>query len=158
MRAVRLLVALCVICAVGSSSAEQAAGIAPSGQKGYLHKVEKGDTLWDITAHYLGTPWTWPSIWKENDGINNPHLIYPGDLIWITEHGIRKVTPETCEASGYGFQVEMAWRTERAGLRIVEVPITFRERERGNSKMNPTIAAEAMWLVTKWGAGRLTGS
>jgi hypothetical protein len=98
MRAVRLLVALCVICAVGSSSAEQAAGIAPSGQKGYLHKVEKGDTLWDITSHYLGTPWTWPSIWKENDGINNPHLIYPGDLIWITEHGIRKVTPEEAEA------------------------------------------------------------
>ena len=71
---------------------------------------------------------------------------------------IRKIAPETCEASGYGFQVEMAWRTERAGLRITEVPITFRERERGNSKMNPAIAAEAMWLVTKWGAKRLTGS
>ena len=98
MRAVRLLVALCVICTAGSSFAEQAAGIAPSGQKGYLHKVEKGDTLWDITAHYLGTPWTWPSIWKENEGIDNPHLIYPGDLIWITEHGIRKVTPEEAEA------------------------------------------------------------
>jgi dolichol-phosphate mannosyltransferase len=71
---------------------------------------------------------------------------------------IRKVAPETCEASGYGFQVEMAWRTERAGLSTVEVPITFRERELGNSKMNPAIAAEAMWLVTRWGATRLSGS
>ena len=71
---------------------------------------------------------------------------------------IRKVSPESCEASGYGFQVEMAWRTERAGLRIAEVPITFREREYGSSKMNPSIAAEAMWLVTKWGAQRLTKS
>ena len=64
---------------------------------------------------------------------------------------VRKISPETCEASGYGFQVEMAWRTEEAGLRIVEVPITFRERQRGRSKMDFSIALEAMRLVTAWG-------
>ncbi|MGI9667320.1 MAG: polyprenol monophosphomannose synthase [Acidimicrobiia bacterium] len=68
---------------------------------------------------------------------------------------IRKIDPSQCEASGYGFQVEMAWRTEEAGLVITEVPITFRERIRGNSKMSSKIAVEAMWLVTKWGAGRI---
>jgi dolichol-phosphate mannosyltransferase len=68
---------------------------------------------------------------------------------------LRKVDPSTCEASGYGFQVEMAWRTEQAGLAIVEVPITFRDRRYGESKMSGRIAAEAMVLVTKWGFGRL---
>ncbi|MGI9584099.1 MAG: polyprenol monophosphomannose synthase [Acidimicrobiia bacterium] len=64
---------------------------------------------------------------------------------------LRKIDPSTCEASGYGFQVEMAWRTESAGLQIVEVPITFRDRMAGESKMNSRIAIEAMWLVTRWG-------
>ena len=73
------------------------------------------------------------------------------------ETTIRKLDPSTCEASGYGFQVEMAWRTESAGLTIVEVPITFRERMYGESKMDTRIAAEAMWLVTKWGANRVLG-
>ena len=68
---------------------------------------------------------------------------------------IRKIDPSTCEASGYGFQVEMAWRTEQAGLKVVEVPIVFRDRQRGTSKMNSRIAFEAMSLVTKWGIGRL---
>ena len=68
---------------------------------------------------------------------------------------VRKVDPSNCEASGYGVQVEMAWRTEQAGLTIVEVPITFRDRRYGESKMSGRIAAEAMMLVTKWGFGRL---
>jgi len=67
---------------------------------------------------------------------------------------LRKVDPSSCEASGYGFQVEMAWRTEQAGLTISEVPITFRDRRYGESKMSGRIAAEAMVLVTKWGFGR----
>jgi dolichol-phosphate mannosyltransferase len=67
---------------------------------------------------------------------------------------VRKIDPGTCKASGYGFQVEMAWRTESAGLRIDEVPITFRDRVQGSSKMSMRIAAEAMWLVTVWGAQR----
>lgn len=64
---------------------------------------------------------------------------------------IRKIDPSTCQASGYGFQVEMAWRTERAGLLIVEVPITFKDRVEGQSKMNGRIAIEAIGLITRWG-------
>lgn len=80
-------------CASASLPALAQWGVAPDGSKGRLHVVEKGDTLWDITETYLGTPWIWPSIWKENE-IENPHLIEPGDLIWITERGMRKLTPE----------------------------------------------------------------
>lgn len=62
-----------------------------------------------------------------------------------------------CEASGYGFQVEMAWSASRTGLDVREVPITFKDRTRGTSKMGAGIALEAMLLVTKWGLGRLFG-
>jgi len=61
----------------------------------------------------------------------------------------------SAEASGYGFQVEMAWRAHQHGLTIVEVPITFRDRTRGSSKMGSGIVLEAMKLVTVWGLRRL---
>jgi dolichol-phosphate mannosyltransferase len=48
---------------------------------------------------------------------------------------------------GYAFQVELTYRAARAGFRIVEVPITFRDRRQGKSKMSWRIAAEAIWLV-----------
>lgn len=64
---------------------------------------------------------------------------------------ILKLEPASCDASGYAFQVEMARRAEDAGLRITEVPIQFKEREAGTSKMSTAIAVEAMRLVTRWG-------
>ncbi len=48
---------------------------------------------------------------------------------------------------GYAFQVELTYRAVQAGFRVVEVPIVFRDRELGTSKMSWRIAAEAMWLV-----------
>jgi dolichol-phosphate mannosyltransferase len=57
-------------------------------------------------------------------------------------------------SQGYCFQVELAWRAERAGMRVVEHPITFVERAAGHSKMHLGIVAEALLRVTLWGFTR----
>jgi dolichol-phosphate mannosyltransferase len=56
-------------------------------------------------------------------------------------------------SAGYCFQVDLARRTVDAGYHVVEVPITFVERERGDSKMSNDILVEALWRVTAWGVG-----
>ncbi len=65
---------------------------------------------------------------------------------------LRTLDLSDVESKGYCFQVDMAWRAVRSGLRVVEVPIEFIERELGDSKMNQKIVTEALWRVTQWGA------
>ncbi|HHC07763.1 MAG TPA: polyprenol monophosphomannose synthase [Actinobacteria bacterium] len=79
-----------------------------------------------------------------------------GFRAWRVE-ALERIDPASCEASGYGFQIEMTLRARRAGLEIAEVPILFRDREEGTSKMSSEIALEAMRLVTRWGLERLVG-
>jgi dolichol-phosphate mannosyltransferase len=61
---------------------------------------------------------------------------------------------DTVRADGYGFQIEMAHRATLEGARIVEVPIAFVDRVRGESKMSRAIIAEAILLVTRLGISR----
>ena len=68
------------------------------GREGRIHVVVRGDTLWFISDAYLGTPWVWPSIWNDNGEIENPHVIHPGDRIWITDSEMRRITAEEAEA------------------------------------------------------------
>jgi LysM domain len=64
------------------------------GRQGRLHVVQRGDTLWDISDAYLGTPWVWPSIWKDNADIQNPHRIYPGDKLFVSPSEMRRLSDE----------------------------------------------------------------
>jgi dolichol-phosphate mannosyltransferase len=60
---------------------------------------------------------------------------------------LRALDPATVQSQGYAFQVELTFRALRLGLRVVEVPICFRDRRAGASKMSMRIALEAAWLV-----------
>ena len=62
-----------------------------------------------------------------------------------------KIDIDSVVSQGYCFQVDLAWRAYRHGLRVVEVPITFTERQHGRSKMSSAIVREALWRVTLWG-------
>lgn len=63
---------------------------------------------------------------------------------------LRRIDLDAVRAEGYGFQIEMTYRTVAAGCSIVEVPITFRDRVAGDSKMSGNIVREAFLLVTWW--------
>jgi dolichol-phosphate mannosyltransferase len=60
---------------------------------------------------------------------------------------LERIHFDSVRSQGYAFQVELTYRAVRAGFHVVEVPIVFRDREHGTSKMSWRIAAEAMWLV-----------
>lgn len=63
---------------------------------------------------------------------------------------LRRLDLAGVRADGYGFQIEMTYRAVDRGMRIVEVPITFVDRQVGASKMSRSIVLEAFWLVTRW--------
>jgi len=68
---------------------------------------------------------------------------------------LRTIGLDGVRADGYGFQIEMTYRAVQAGLSVVEVPIAFRDRVAGTSKMHRGIVLEAFRLVTVWGLADL---
>jgi len=67
--------------------------------------VVKGDTLWDISSRFLDEPWQWPAIWQANPQIENPHLIYPGDvvsLVYVDGRPVLQVAREGVPAAPPG--------------------------------------------------------
>ncbi len=64
-------------------------------EEGYYYIIQKGDTLWDLSEKFSDTPWQWPDLWKENEQIKNPHLIYPGQKIRLLHRAWDDVPPVT---------------------------------------------------------------
>ena len=91
--------------------------------------VQKGDTLWDIANLFLKDPWFWPEIWYQNPQVENPHLIFPGDILTLiyVDGQPRIVTSKQGQASPTGTSVV----TDDAG----PLPVV---------KMSPSIRTEAI--------------
>lgn len=115
----------------------------------------------------IGTRWmpggevrNWPRRRKllSRGGTSFARAMLRSHLRDITS-GFRGFTRETLDAhhtdqlvsQGYCFQIELAWKIERAGASVREVPILFIERVAGRSKMSLAIVVEAMWIVLSWG-------
>jgi dolichol-phosphate mannosyltransferase len=75
----------------------------------------------------------------------------------LSRRALEAASLETVASHGYCFQIDMTRRVQKAGLPIVEVPVTFVERRHGSSKMTAGIVAEALWRVTLWGIQRRLG-
>ncbi|MCK4707489.1 MAG: LysM peptidoglycan-binding domain-containing protein, partial [Gammaproteobacteria bacterium] len=96
--------------------------------------VQKGDTLWDISSHFLRDPWFWPEIWYKNPQVNNPHLIYPGDeLAIIYVGGMKRVQLSKRGETG---------RAASTGLKVVK--LSPRIRAQSIDASIPSIAIESI--------------
>ena len=62
----------------GGFAQETSPEAVESYPEGLVHAVVEGDTLWDLSAKYLGSPWKWQELWERNRFVTNPHFIYPG--------------------------------------------------------------------------------
>lgn len=86
------------------------------------HVVVKGDTLWDISERFLDSPWLWPEIWYVNPQIDNPHLIYPGDVISLV-YVDGKPRLQLERGTGGTFKLSPKARAERLDKAIPTIPI-----------------------------------
>ena len=81
--------------------------LAPNAPDSYT--VVRGDTLWDISSKFLTSPWRWPELWGMNrDQIRNPHLIYPGQILYLERIGDRAQLRVGEPVGGDGVDVALA--------------------------------------------------
>jgi hypothetical protein len=83
-------VLLAAVLLVGSAVGAQQPGVQapPDSTHGTIHVVDRGDTLWDLSARFLNNPWVWPAIWRLNQqAVPDPHWIYPGQKLLLPGGG-----------------------------------------------------------------------
>jgi len=115
------------------------------GVEGRIHIVSAGETLWDISGAYLGTPWVWPSVWDENAVIENPHVIRPGDRLWITSTEIRLISEqEANEMVEVAAPIVASASSEPAGPIPEELPLPSFEPEQEELPSAVPLAAGGM--------------
>ncbi len=85
------------------------------------YTVKRGDTLWDISAMFLRDPWSWPEIWHVNPNVQNPHLIYPGDVLTLA-HGANGEPQVTLTRGGDVLRVQPLVRSTPLEGPIATIP------------------------------------
>ena len=106
------------------------------------YTVVKGDTLWDIATKFLKDPWYWPEIWYRNPHVENPHLIYPGDILTLIYVDGKPQIKVTRAAQGEDvIRKDTQARTDN-GLNIVKLTPSIRRSSRASQI--PTIPSDAI--------------
>jgi LysM repeat protein len=103
---------------------------APPEAPSQIHTVEKGDTLWDLSSKYLGSPWYWPKVWSYNPQIANPHWIYPGNQVRFYP-GNGEETPARAEqVAGDEDELQAGQAIEGDDeVQMVRLPVEIKTRE-----------------------------
>ena len=127
-----LLAALCLAVSITQADTVK---LNPNHPDSYV--VVKGDTLWDIAGRFLQEPWRWPEIWKVNPQIENPHWIYPGDVVSLKFEGGQPVLSVTRGAATNAPQKVSAGQN-----RLVKLSPTIRETPR--EKAIPSIPIDVI--------------
>lgn len=105
---------------------------APPEGPAQVHTVEKGDTLWDLSSKYLGSPWYWPKVWSYNPQIANPHWIYPGNQVRFFPGTGGQETPTRAEVvpGGEDDDLEAGQPVEDDGeVQVVRLPVETKTKE-----------------------------
>jgi dolichol-phosphate mannosyltransferase len=140
------------------------------------HQPEHLPSLVDAVAHAdlaIGSRWmrggkvvNWP---KSREALSRGANVYTRLMLGISikdatagfrayrASTLQKISLDKVESAGYCFQIDLTMRVAAAGLKIVEVPITFVEREHGASKMSGNIMLEAFLRVAQWGTAKRLG-
>jgi LysM repeat protein len=91
------------------------------------YTVVKGDTLWDIASKFLKDPWYWPEIWYRNPQVQNPHLIYPGDILTLIYVNGRPQIQVTRASNDEVIRKETS-DTSPQGLKVVKLTPNIRRK------------------------------
>jgi len=105
------------------------------------YTVVKGDTLWDIATKFLKDPWYWPEIWYRNPQVENPHLIYPGDILTLIYVNGRPQIQVTRASSDEVIRKDTG-DTSSKGLKVVK--LTPNVRRKSLDAAIPVIPSDAV--------------
>lgn len=116
---------LCLLAALLCSAVWAAGPELKPSQPG-TYTVKRGDTLWDISGRFLVKPWRWPEIWRANPQVENPHLIYPGDVLvlrYVDGRPVLSVEGGERHLGGRDFKLSPSVRAEPHARAISAIPL-----------------------------------
>jgi len=135
-----IIVSVSVVCLllVGPAGADEVQ-LKPEHPDRYT--VQKGDTLWDISSRFLKSPWLWPRVWKINEQVKNPHLIYPGDVILLRYVNGK---PELTLLRNEKLPPEQAPAVQKPATPEAALPPPEAGSTGRTEKLSPTVRADAL--------------
>lgn len=121
--AIAMVLLTALVSFAGALGAQQGGGVPLNPSHPDTYVVKRGDTLWDISAMFLRDPWYWPEIWYVNPQIENPHWIFPGDVLTLVYvDGKPQLRMQRGQVSGTD-KLSPRIREEQLGEAVTAIPL-----------------------------------